>query len=66
MLLKLRKVILEKEALEAKNLEDEKIDVTRFNNELIMWCSSPSCFRQWTESIQYFQNLKLSQLRKVH
>ena len=53
-----KKVILEKEALN-KKLEDEKIDVTRFNNELSCGATHP-VVETMDRIIKYFQNLNFA------
>ena len=53
-----RKEVLEKEALNAK-LEAEKIDVTRFNNELTCGAVHPTVHTM-DRIIQYFQNLNFA------
>ncbi len=53
-----RKVILEKEAIN-KQLESEKIDVTRFNNELSCGAVHPVAYTM-DRVITYFQNLNFS------
>ncbi len=56
--IEVRKVDLEKEALN-KQLESEKIDVTRFNNELTCGAVHPTVDTM-DRIIQYFQNLNFS------
>jgi phenylalanyl-tRNA synthetase alpha chain len=53
-----RKVVLEKEALN-KKLENEKIDVTRFNNELSCGAAHP-VVETMDRIITYFQNLNFA------
>jgi phenylalanyl-tRNA synthetase alpha chain len=53
-----KKVILEKDALN-KQLEAEKIDVTRFNNELSSGATHP-VVETMDRIIQYFQNLNFA------
>ena len=53
-----KKLILEKEALN-KQLETEKIDVTRFNNELSCGAVHPTVYTM-NRIIEYFQNLNFS------
>ena len=53
-----KKVILEKEALN-KKLEDERIDVTRFNNELSCGATHP-VVETMDRIIRYFQNLNFA------
>ena len=53
-----KKVILEKDALN-KKLEAEKIDVTRFNNELSCGATHP-VVETMDRIIQYFQNLNFA------
>ena len=53
-----KKVVLEKEALEIK-LQSEKIDVTRFNNELSCGATHP-VVETMNRIITYFQNLNFA------
>lgn len=53
-----KKIILEKEALD-KKLENEKIDVTRFNNELSCGATHP-VVETMDRIITYFQNLNFA------
>jgi len=53
-----KKVVLEKEALN-KKLEEEKIDVTRFNNELSCGATHP-VVETMDRIITYFQNLNFA------
>ena len=53
-----KKIVLEKVALNEK-LENEKIDVTRFNNELTCGATHP-VVETMDRSINYFQNLNIA------
>lgn len=53
-----KKIVLEKEALNSK-LEDEKIDVTKFNNELSNGATHP-VVETMNKIVTYFQNLNFA------
>ena len=58
-----KKEILDKEALN-KKLENEKIDVTRFNNELSSGATHP-VVETMDRIIKYFQNLNFADRKSV-